>query len=105
MGQNFATTITGLGGTKSALNVNAPNTVVKSSLGTLFRIVVQVAPSAGSLVVNDLAAGSGYAAANQILSVPFGSLVAGQVITLDWPCLVGIVVPTVCTGGAYAISY
>jgi hypothetical protein len=104
MGQNQAVQIQGLGGNISALNVAAAG-VVKNTPGMLFRIVVEVAPTAGNLTVNDLAANSGAAVANQIISVPFGSLVIGQVITLDWPCKNGIVVSSVGTGGVYGIAY
>jgi hypothetical protein len=97
--------ISGLGGTLSALNVNAAG-VVATGKRTLFRIVVQVAPSAGSLTINDLAANSGAAISNQVMSIASGaSLVAGQVITVDWPFSNGIVFSSVGTGGVYAIAY
>ena len=82
--------------------------VIKASPGVLHKIVV-IAPgtTSGALTINDLAATSGGAAANQIISIAYGSLTAGQVITLDWPCATGIAVTAVPGGGSpqYAISY
>lgn len=98
------TSVQGLGGNSAALNVAATG-VIKPSRGTLFRIVVQVAPSAGNLTINDLAANSGAAIGNQIYNQAFGALTLGTIITLDWPCSNGIVVSSIGTGGVYAISY
>lgn len=105
MGQNFSTSISGLGGNQSALNVAAAGLVGAAGKRTLFRIVVQVAPTAGDLTVNDLAANSGAAIGNQLLDVAFGDLKKGQVITLECPCANGIVVSSVGTGGVYALFY
>ena len=95
------------GGQSSHLNVTAA-AVIKASPGVLHKIVV-IAPgtTSGALTINDLAATSGGAAANQIISIAYGSLTAGQVITLDWPCATGIAVTAVPGGGSpqYAISY
>jgi len=95
------------GGQKSTLNVTAA-AVIKATPGVLHKIIV-IAPgtTSGSLVINDLAATSGSAAGNTILSVAFGSLTAGQVITLDWPCATGIAVTGVPGGGSpiYSISF
>jgi hypothetical protein len=93
------------GGNNSALNVTAPE-VVKPAPGTLHRIIVQNPGTGGALTVNDTATVDGVGVANQILSIPFGSLTVGQVITLKTPCAIGIVVSAVPTGGgAVAISY
>lgn len=93
------------GGNSSSLNVTAAK-VVKSSPGTLYRIVVQTVPSAGNLTVNDNnSTSSGNTAATQLLNVAFGSLTAGQVITLEAPCATGITVSSVGTGGVYAVFY
>lgn len=93
------------GGISPKYNVTAA-TVVKLTPGTLYRIVVQVAPTAGNLVVNDNAAtGGSNTIANQILTVAFGSLAAGQVIEVQWPCLTGITISSVGTGGVFAVAY
>lgn len=45
---------------------------------------------------------------NQIVTIPFGALTIGEVIPLEWPCLNGILVSAVPTGGttpSYAIAY
>ena len=47
-----------------------------------------------------------YGAANQVVSVAYGNQTSGQVVPLDWPCLVGILVSAVGgTAGLYAVSY
>jgi hypothetical protein len=97
MGQNFATTITGLGGISSSLNIAAAK-VVKPTLGTLFRVLVQAVGTTGTLTLNDCATVAAAAAGNQILTLLTANLTVGQVITLDWPCQTGIVV-SVCSGG------
>jgi hypothetical protein len=95
------------GGNSSALQVTAA-AVIKATPGRLAKITV-VAPgtTSGALTVNDCATTGAASAANQIVSIPFGSLTAGQVIALDWPCQVGIVVSAVPGGGSpqYSISF
>jgi hypothetical protein len=48
-----------------------------------------------------------FSVANQIASIPFGSLTAGQVIALNWPCAAGILVSAVPGSGSpiYSISF
>ena len=95
------------GGISSTLNVTAA-AVIKAAPGRLCKIhVVAPGTTGGALTINDLTTTTGSAASNTILSVPFGSLTAGQVIALDWPCLVGIAVTAVPTGGSpiYSISW
>lgn len=92
------------GGISAALNVTAA-AVIKGVSGVLVRILVNAPGTAGNLTVNDVATTGGAAAANQILTIAFGSLTVGQVIALEWPCGTGIVVSAVTTGGAFAISY
>lgn len=82
----------------------AAATVIKATPGRLVRIAVSVAPTAAALVASDCATTGAVAAANQIVSVAFGSLTAGQVITLDWPCATGIVVNP-GTGGTVSVSF
>src|SRR6185437_5142804 len=78
------------GGSSSSLNVTAAK-VIKATAGRLRRITVSdPGTTSGALTVNDCATTGAAAAANQIVSIPFGSLTAGQVINLDWPCAVGI---------------
>ena len=50
---------------------------------------------------------TGAGVGNQILTVPFGSLTAGQVIVLEWPCLNGIAISAVPTAGSpvYQATY
>lgn len=79
--------------------------VVKATPGRLAKIVVLTAPSAGSLTANDCATTGAAAIGNEIISLAFGALTAGQVITLDWPCNTGIVISSVGTGGVYSVSY
>ena len=92
------------GGFSSAYVVAAQ--VVKAAPGTLCRIVVVAPGTGGALTVNDCLTVGAAAADNAILSVPFGSLTGGQIFTLLWPCLVGIVVSALPSGGgAVSISY
>jgi hypothetical protein len=99
--------LTSSGGELATYNVTAA-AIIKASPGRLCKIVV-IAPgtTSGALTVNNLTTTSGGAAANQIISIAYGSLTVGQVITLDWPCSVGIAVTAVPGGGSpqYNISY
>lgn len=94
------------GGLSSALNVTAA-AVVKATPGKLAKIIVVIAPTtSGALTVNDAATTGAAATANQVLSIPFGSLTAGQVIDLEWPCGVGIVISAVGGGTPqYSVSF
>jgi len=94
------------GGLSATYNVGAA-AVIKATGGRLCKIVVNTAPtSSGALTVNDCATVAAAAAANQIASIPYGSLTAGQVITLDWPCSTGIVISAVGGGTpAYSVSF
>ena len=99
--------LTTRGGNASKLNITAA-VVVKATPGRLSRIVV-VAPgsTSGALTVNDCATTGAAAASNVVCSVPYGSLTAGQVIDLDFPCAVGIVVSAVPGAGSpvFAVAY
>jgi hypothetical protein len=95
------------GGLSSSLNITAAK-VVKATPGRIARVVVSApGTTSGALTLNDCATTGAAAAANQILSIPFGSMTSGQVINLDFPCAVGIVVSAVPGAGSpiYAISY
>lgn len=100
----YPTPITKLspGGRQSALNITVP-TVIKAALGTVFRIAVNNAGSGGSLVVNDCATLGDASASNVILSG--SNLAQGKVIDLLAPCLVGLVISEIPTGGVVAVTY
>lgn len=94
------------GGAKSSLNVTAA-AVIKATPGRLCKIVVNgVVGTGGALTFNDCATTAAAAAANQIYTAA-GTVAVGTVITLDWPCLVGIVCSAVPTGGTpvFSVSY
>lgn len=82
--------------------------VVKATPGTLATVTC-IAPgtTSGALTLNDCAAVADAAATNEILTVAFGDLKAGQVITLNWPCKTGIVVSAVPGAGSpqFAVAY
>ena len=96
--------VTQPGGNKSSLNISAA-AVVKATNGIVFRITTSTAGTAGDLVLNDVATVAGAAATNQIISIPFGTLTAGSVVTLKWPCATGITISAVPTGWVGAVSY
>lgn len=99
--------ITTSGGTNTALNVTAAK-VIKAAPGRIAKIVVTVpGTTSGALVINDCLTVAAAAAANQVVSIAFGSMSIGQVIALDFPCLTGIVVSAVPGAGSpiYSISY
>jgi len=90
-------------GSANHYNVTAA-TVIKATPGRLVRISVSTAPTAGALSANDCATTGAAAVGNQIVSIAFGSVTAGQQILLDWPCTTGIVVNP-GTGGVLAVSF
>ncbi len=92
------------GGNSSTFDISAA-AVLKATPGTLYRVVVQSVPSAGNLTINDCATTGAAAIGNQIISIPFGSLTAGEVIYLAWPCKTGIVVSSVGTGGVFSAAF
>jgi len=104
MPQNILNAGAAEGGVSTKLQINAA-AVIKAVPGNLARIIVQAPGSAGNLVLNDCATIGAAAAANQIASIPFGSLTAGQQLFLDWPCKTGIVVSAIPTGGVFSASY
>ncbi len=106
--QGFVSAIGGVQcGNTATYNVTAA-AVIKATAGRVWRIVV-IAPgtTGGVLTLNDCAATADAAIGNEIFSVGFAGLTAGQVITLEWPCRVGIVVSAVPSGGSpiYAVSW
>ena len=105
MGQNFGVQIAGLGGFRQLLNINAP-VVVKALPGKLFRIVINAPGSAGQLTLNDNnQTGATNVAANQILSLAFSALSAGEILELNWPVSTGICISSMPTGGQVSVSY
>lgn len=85
------------GGVRAAYDVAATG-VIKATGGILSKVTCQ---TAGSLTLNDSATTGAAAITNQIWS---GSLTAGQVLVLDWPCVSGIVVSAL-TSAVVSISY
>jgi len=92
------------GGYNSTLNLIGVGTI-KASFGALARISVISPGTAGTLTINDCVTIGTATAANEFYSVPFGSLSAGQIITLEWPCSVGIQVSSMPTGAVIALSW
>ena len=83
------------GGVNSKLNLTAA-TVIKAGPGRLRRIII-IAPggSSGAFTFNDCLTTGAAAASNEIYSLAYSAASAAQVIELDWPCLVGIVLSAV----------
>ena len=95
------------GGAKTTLNVTAA-AVIKATPGRIVRINCNgTIGTGGTLVINDCITTGAATAANQIISIPFGTLVVGTSILIDFPALTGITVSAVPTGGSpsFAISW
>lgn len=91
-------TVAGISGTGSKLDITAA-TVVKATPGRLIRVSVLVAGSATG-TVNDCATTGAAATANEVFVIPE----TVGVYTLEWPCLVGIVIVP-GTGQTISVSY
>lgn len=92
------------GGVNTLLNISAPS-VVKAAGGNIVIITISGAPTAGFLTINDCATTGAATAANQIVSIPFGSLTQA-VINMNWFLTFnGITVSAIPTGTTIAISY
>lgn len=97
------------GGQLSSLNLTTAG-VIKASPGRLRRIII-VAPgtTSGAFTFNDCTTTGAAVAANEIFNLPYNGTanVAGYVITLDWPCLAGIVLSAVPGAGSpiCAVAY
>lgn len=85
------------GGCSVAYNVTATG-AIKSAPGIVAKISCA---TAGSLTLNDALTAGGSSITNQIWS---GSLTAGQVVVLDWPCVTGICVSAL-TSAVVSISF
>ena len=92
------------GGLFTAFNVTAA-AVLRVGAGTVMRISVITAGTAGALALNDCATTGAAVIGNQLAGIPFALLTAGNVITLEFPYQTGLVVSTVGTGSVVAISY
>jgi hypothetical protein len=94
------------GGNSNMLNVTGTQ-VVKASPGRICKIVILgVVGSGGSLTVNDCTTVAAATTANTIYTT-VGTIAVGTVVTLDFPCLSGIVISAVPTGGTvqFAVSF
>jgi hypothetical protein len=91
------------GGALSTLNLIAAG-VIKASPGRVSKVVIIAGgTTGGAFVLNDTTTTGGAAAANEILYIPEGAAV-GSVYSLDWPCLNGIVLSAVPTGGSPIVA-
>lgn len=98
--------LTSNGGGSAVLNVTAA-AVIKATPGRIAKItILGVVGTGGALTLNDCAATADAAATNQIYT-SVGTIAVGTVVTLDWPCAIGIVISAVPTGGTprFAVSY
>lgn len=91
------------GGSQSKLDITAA-TVVKASPGTLYRVSVITAATAGTMGAYDAATTGGASASSAIFSASSNWPAAGTVIELQWPCQAGIVVNP-GTGGVVSVSF
>lgn len=78
---------------------------IKANRGRLAKISILNPGTTGQLIFNDAATVASAGATNQILAIGFDALRPGLIIDLDWPCLYGIAVSHVPTGGSLRISY
>ena len=81
--------------------------VIKATPGRLARISIQAPGStSGAFTFNDCATTGAAASTNEIFTLAYNATanVAGGVITLEWPCAVGIVCSAVPGGGTPIIN-
>lgn len=94
------------GGNSSATNVTAA-AVIKAGPGRITKIVVLgVVGTGGAFTINDCTTTGAATTANQVYTTA-GTIAVGTVVALDFPCLNGITVSAVPTGGTpqFAISF
>lgn len=84
------------GGTSAAFNLTAPQ-VIKPEPGILVQVVCI---AAGSITLNDVATVGAAAATNEIWS---GTMTAGQIVVLVWPCSTAITASAV--SGQFNVSF
>lgn len=92
------------GGVLSALNLTAGANLVKATAGKIMRLSVNTAGTAGTLTVYDSATTAGIGAASLVWSGTATQTTGIAPITLEWPCLNGIVV-VAPTGGVVSVSF
>jgi hypothetical protein len=94
------------GGTKTALD-QAAAAVIKAAPGRVAKVII-VAPGSGSgaFTLNDCLTTGAAAAANEVWTLAYNATanVAGAVIDIDWPFLVGIVLSAVPGAGSPIIN-
>ncbi len=86
------------------LNLTAAG-VIKATPGTVGKLIVVVAGTAGSITINDTTTTGGATTANQVITILFSSLTVGEVIDLGVKCVSGITVSAVTTGGQFTLTY
>lgn len=93
-------------GISSSLNLTAGSTVLKATPGRMCIICINTVGTALSWKINDCTTIGAITAANLIWSALFSdsNVAAGQVVTLEFPCKVGIVI-TVPTSGVGSVSW
>lgn len=91
-------------GSANKLNVTAA-TVIKATPGRICKVSVITAATAGTFGIYDASTTGAAAATNAVYPVSTSAWpAAGTVISLDFPCLTGIVVNP-GTGGVIAVSF
>lgn len=81
----------GAGGTTTVLGLSAP-AVIKATAGKLEVVMpVSASSSTGLLTFNDATSVANASASNIIFSIAASALVAYTALTIDWPCVNGIV--------------
>lgn len=99
------------GGNSTALNITAATGAgavgIKNpaATGVVMRIIPNTLGTTNPLTLNDLAVNTGAAAANQVISIPVASMVAGVPITIEAVFQNGLVISSFPTGGSYVITY
>lgn len=79
--------------------------VIKDLPGSVGKLICVVAGSAGNVTLNDTTTTGGASAANEIITIAFGSLAVGQVIDLNCKCTSGITISAVTTGGQFTLTW
>ena len=94
-------TLTTTNGTLAA-GGGATTTLIKASAGRAGRLLINAAGTAGSWTVYDSATALGANYSNTVWNAAYGatSVAAGSVVTIDFPCLNGIVITVPVTGSA-----
>jgi hypothetical protein len=103
-GQNLGVYDESVGGSQTATNVTAP-ALINPRRCVLWTVHIIAPGTAGILTLNDCATLAAANESNQITSINFANLSAGQLIPLKWPMQNGIVVSAVPTGGVINFAY